>query len=61
MPREGALEGRNGEATLEGGWQYCQRRGLPSGSYGILQVGPQRPSGETDLQLFTQAVERVGI
>ena len=57
MTWEGALEGRNVKATLEGGNQGCQRRGLLPGPYGPFQVGAWLPGDKAWLQPISGAVK----
>ena len=60
MTREGVLEGRNGEANLEGGQNGHQRQGLLTGPYGTFYVGARLPGSEACLKPITGAVEHPG-
>ena len=49
VSQEGALEGRDGQADLKGYWQGLQRRGIPPGLDGPLQVCTRLPGGKAHL------------
>ena len=60
MAWEGVLEGRNGDAALEGPRNLGPRGVLVPGPDWRIQIGSQRPGSEAGLQPVAQAVKRTG-